>query len=268
MSLSLDAPLYVDAIGDGELPVVCLHGWGMNSRVFDLIRAAIEPVGLSTWAIDLPGHGQSRWDPMRADFASQLQDVMSSLPQRCVLMGWSLGGQFALEIARLAPQRVTGLVLIASTPRFGKAADWDAGLEPVAFQTFRDTLSRDWSRALGDFIWLQLRGSRYAEETQQKLLEALQVQGMPRREALEAGLNLLATNDLRRYIPAVTHPVLMIAGENDRIAPPAASEWMAQRMPRARWVNIDRCGHAPMLSHVEDCAQPLREFLADVSGVS
>jgi pimeloyl-[acyl-carrier protein] methyl ester esterase len=263
----MSVSLYAEESGEGELPLVCLHGWGMNLRVFDPIRTAVEPVGLPTWAMDLPGHGQSSWNPARADFSSQLQDVLSSLPQRCVLLGWSLGGQFALEIARVAPARVAGLVLVASTPRFGKTDDWEAGLEPVAFNTFRQTLARDWLQTLGDFIWLQLRGSRNAETTQQQMLQALKEHGTPQREALVAGLELLATNDLRRHVANITHPVLLIAGQNDHIAPPAASQWMAQRMPRAKFLEIDRCGHAPFLSHVEECAQPLREFLADVGGV-
>jgi pimeloyl-[acyl-carrier protein] methyl ester esterase len=259
--------LHYESTGESDLPVVCLHGWGMNLRVFDLIREAVEPVGVETWAMDLPGHGRSPWDPARAEFALQIQDVLSNLPPRCVLLGWSLGGQIALEIARVAPQRVAGLALFATTPRFGKTAGWDNGLEPVAFQTFRETLARDWQQTLADFIWLQLRGSRHAEETQQQIRDALSTQGLPRREALDAGLQMLATNDLRRHIPGITHPALLIAGQNDRVTPPGAMRWMNKQMTRSRYLEIDRAGHAPFLSHVEDCAAPLREFLADVAGL-
>lgn len=262
----MNAPLYVEQSGEGEVPLVCLHGWGMNLRVFDAIREAVEPVGISSWAIDLPGHGRSRWDPARADFASQLQDVLSSLPPRCVLLGWSLGGQFALEVARLAPLRVLGLVLFSTTPRFERTGDWDAGLDPATSALFREALARDWLHALDDFIQLQLRGSRHAVETLALIREALKSHGAPRREALEAGLALLATNDLRRHAAGITHPALVVAGQNDRVTPPAASQWLVSRMPRSSYLEIERAGHAPFLSHVEDCAEPLREFLADVTG--
>lgn len=259
--------LHIEATGDSDLPVVCLHGWGMNLRMFDAIREAVEPVGVETWAMDLPGHGKSPWDPQRADFALQLQDVLSNLPPRCALLGWSLGGQFALEIARVAPQRVAGLALFATTPRFGKTAGWEHGLEPVAFQTFRETLARNWQKTLVDFIWLQLRGSRHAEETQQQIRQMLETHGLPRREALEAGLGMLAANDLRRHIPGITHPALLVAGQHDRVTPPGAMYWMHGQMVRSRYLQVDRAGHAPFLSHVEDCAAPLREFLADVAGL-
>ncbi len=259
--------LYIEATGESDLPVVCLHGWGMNLRVFDQIREAVEPVGVETWAMDLPGHGRSPWDPARAEFALQLQDVMSNLPPRCVLLGWSLGGQIAMEIARVAPQRVAGLALFATTPRFGKTAGWENGLEPVAFNTFRETLMRDWQQTLADFIWLQFRGSRHAEETQQLVRDALSTHGLPSREALDAGLVMLATNDLRRHIPGITHPTLLVSGQNDRVCPPGAMRWMNGQMVRSRYLEIDRAGHAPFISHVEDCAAPLREFLADVAGL-
>jgi pimeloyl-[acyl-carrier protein] methyl ester esterase len=263
--MSLD--LHIEAQGESELPVVCLHGWGMNLRVFDLIREAVAPVGIETWAMDLPGHGRSPWDASRADFTQQVQDVLANLPPRCVLLGWSLGGQFALELARLVPQRVAGLVLFATTPRFGRTEGWEHGLEPVAFQTFRDTLARNWQQTLGDFIWLQLRGSRHAEETQKHIHAALATQGLPRREALEAGLAMLATNDLRHQLAGITHPTLLVAGHNDRVTPPGAVRWMNAQMVRSQYLEIDRAGHAPFLSHVEDCAAPLREFLADVAGL-
>ncbi|MDR2215895.1 MAG: pimeloyl-ACP methyl ester esterase BioH [Nevskiaceae bacterium] len=257
--------LYLEAPAPGDLPVICLHGWGMNLRVFDSIREVMEHADTKTGAVDLPGHGRSPWNSKRREFAQQLQDVLSVLPPRCVLLGWSLGGQFALEIARVAPWRVAGLVLFATTPRFGKSPDWEHGLDPLALQAFRDTLNWDWEQTLADFVWLQLRGSRHAEQAQQQIRAALEKHGLPNRQALEAGLSILAANDLRRHIPTLTHPALLLAGQNDRITPPGAMRFMHEQMPRSRYLQIDRAGHAPFLSHTEECAQPLRDFLHDVA---
>jgi pimeloyl-[acyl-carrier protein] methyl ester esterase len=264
MSLTLN----IEAAGDSPLPLVCLHGWGMNLRVFDLLREALEPAGIEFWAMDLPGHGRSPWDAERASFAHQVQDVLLNLPQRCVLLGWSLGGQFALEIARVAPQRVAGLVLIATTPRFSKSVDWAHGMEPTAMEAFREAVKRDWRQTLADFIWLQLRGSDHAALAQQWIREALKGHGLPRSEALEAGLSILATNDLRNAVASIAHPTLLMAGQNDRITRPVALAWMSEQMARARYLEIPRAGHAPFLSHVEECAAPLRDFLVDVADLA
>lgn len=246
--------------GAGALPLVCLHGWGMNLRVFDELRDALP--GQESWAIDLPGHGRSQWLPQRADFASQVEDVLAALPPRCVLLGWSLGGKLALEIARRAPQVVRALVLVAVSPRFAQAPDWPQGMNGDAVQAFTRTLEQDWRQTLSDFVWLQIRGSRNAEATQRRVQAALDHHGAPRPEALRADMQLLATVDLRAIVPVIRQPSLLIAGQNDRVVPPDATRWLAQALPDARFHQIARAAHAPFLSHVEEVALLLRPFLA------
>jgi pimeloyl-[acyl-carrier protein] methyl ester esterase len=246
--------------GAGAMPLVCIHGWGMNLRAFDALRAALRP-DCSSWALDLPGHGRSDWNDARADLESQLQDVQAALPPQCVLLGWSLGGQFALELARRAPQQVRALALVASTPRFPQAADWPQGLDAAAVDAFRASLDRDWRQTLRDFVQLQVRGGRNADSTQRQLEDALHTHGLPRVAALRAGLALLAGLDQRADVARIRQSVLVVSGQNDRVTPPAAGRWLADAMPTARHVLIARAGHAPLLSHVDEVAEALRTFL-------
>ncbi|MEO8315125.1 MAG: alpha/beta fold hydrolase, partial [Pseudomonadota bacterium] len=103
------------------LPLVCLHGWGMNLRVFDLLRDALSN-DCETWAVDLVGHGKSPWAPDHAGFEAQVEDVIAVLPPQCVLLGWSFGGKLAIEIAARAPARIAALVLTSVSPRFAQSA--------------------------------------------------------------------------------------------------------------------------------------------------
>lgn len=260
----MSASLCVEKSGAGSLPLVCLHGWGMNLRVFDPLRRTL---GTVSWAVDLPGHGRSEWDAARADFDSQLHDLLQILPPRCVLLGWSLGAQFAMQIALQFPERVAGLVLIAATPRFGQSPDWPHGLDADAVEVFRDLLTRDWRQTLEDFIWLQLRGSRNAEAAQREMREALQAHGAPDPAALVAGLAILADRDMRDVISLVDVPALVLTGQNDRVTPPGAGQWLAARLPRARAHEIARAGHAPFLSHVEESALPIRTFVGELGAL-
>jgi pimeloyl-[acyl-carrier protein] methyl ester esterase len=111
-----------------SLPLVCLHGWGMNLRVFDLLRDALSDV-CETWAIDLAGHGASPWVPGHASFEAQVEDVLAVLPARCVLLGWSFGGKLALELAARHPARIAALVLASVSPKFAQSADWPHGMD-------------------------------------------------------------------------------------------------------------------------------------------
>jgi pimeloyl-[acyl-carrier protein] methyl ester esterase len=247
-----------------SLPLVCLHGWGMNLRVFDPLRVALADL-CPSGAVDLAGHGRSGWNVAHADFSAQVDALLTRLPARCTLLGWSFGGQLALEIAARAPQRIAALVLVCSTPKFAQSPDWMHGLDADARGIFRAMLQQDWQQTLSDFIWLQLRGSRNAAAAQAQLEAALLTHGAPNLAALGADLDLLDHLDLRARVSAVTQPALVLTGQHDRVTPAGASQWLADALPAARLQEIPRAGHAPFVSHVEEFAAALRSFLLDVA---
>jgi pimeloyl-[acyl-carrier protein] methyl ester esterase len=228
--------------------------------VFDALRDALP--GVESWAIDLPGHGRSPWHPARADFESQLEDVLAALPARCVLLGWSLGGKLAMEIARRHGALVAGLVLVSSTPRFAQSADWPHGMDAGELEAFSGLVDQDWRQTLSDFVWLQLRGSRNAAVTQQRVEEALATHGAPHPDALRRDLDLLGATDLRSRVPQINQPTLAIAGQNDRVTPAAATRWIAATLRDARYAEIPRAGHASFVSHTDEFVAIVRPFLA------
>lgn len=263
MSAAAHGPLHVDGLrrepaAQDVPPIVMLHGWGMNLRVFDLLRAEL---ACPSWAIDLAGHGQSPWWPGAANFHVQMRSVHEVLPSRCVLLGWSLGAKLAMAIAAADPARVTRLVLVAASPRFAANDDWPHGMAADSLRAFDAVLAQDWRRTLQDFVDLQLRGSRHAEAARSSIEAALASHGAPGREALLAGMSLLESVDLRELAPRIRQPTLVIAGQNDRVTPPAAARWLVQAMPDARLVEVPRAGHAPMVSHPVEVAEALRAFL-------
>jgi pimeloyl-[acyl-carrier protein] methyl ester esterase len=244
-------------------PLVCLHGWGMNLRVFDLLRDALVNQ-CETWAVDLAGHGASPWVPGHASFEVQVEDVLDVLPPHCVLLGWSFGGKLALEIAARQPAQIAAVVLICVSPKFAQSADWPHGMDERSMQAFRYVLEQDWEQTLADFLWLQLRGSRHAEASQRIMESALAEHGAPHPEALRNGLDLLDALDLRPRVKAITQPVLIISGQNDRVTSTGAGRWLAQALPQSQLVEIARSGHAPFISHHEEVATAVRSFMAGV----
>jgi pimeloyl-[acyl-carrier protein] methyl ester esterase len=234
----------------------------MNLRVFDLLRADLHQY--ESWAVDLPGHGRSPWWPEASEFEVQKAAVLAVLPPTCVLVGWSLGAKLAMAIAAEEPRRVRALVLIAASPKFAAAADWPHGMATQAQRAFDAALAQDWQRTLQDFIALQLRGSRNAGDSRAVIEEALASHGAPEPQALLAGMGLLERVDLRSLASKVSQPALLIAGQNDRVTPPAAADWLAQALPNARLVAIPRAGHAPMISHHIEVAEALRGLLQEL----
>ena len=99
--------------------VVCIHGWGASAYGYRRVLGPLAAAGIPAHAPDLRGHGWSdkpldrtRYSPNA--FASWTLRVLDALGiERVVLVGHSLGGAIALHAARLAPERVDALVLLA-----------------------------------------------------------------------------------------------------------------------------------------------------------
>jgi pimeloyl-[acyl-carrier protein] methyl ester esterase len=257
VSLPASPTLFRETRGSGE-PLVLLHGWGMNLRIFDGLRDALA-VEHEVTSIDLPGHGRSGWE-LHASAARQLQWLGASLPRAATLVGWSLGGQLALQLAGQADLAVRRLVLIASSARFVAGDDWPHGLPASTLQRFARQLAADPDQTVADFLELQVRGSAMAPAVLERLQRALREHGSARPQALQAGLALLEHNDLRALARAIGVPVLVIAGQSDRVTPPQAAQALVQLLPDARLLQLHRAGHAPFLSHQAQVAAGVLDF--------
>ncbi|MFO1405971.1 MAG: pimeloyl-ACP methyl ester esterase BioH [Steroidobacteraceae bacterium] len=249
--------LHVETRGRGP-DLVLLHGWALHGGMWgpwidELARHA------RLHLVDLPGHGRSGWSEDCAGLGGLAAAVRPAVPPGAVVLGWSLGGLVALELARGPRSPVSALVLVATTPRFVADADWVHGMAPDVLAEFARSLAADHAETVRNFLALQVRGDERSHETLRQLRRSLDAHGPPDPRALGAGLDILASADLRDDLPRIAVPALVIAGDHDRLTPPGAGRELAIRLPQARHHAIARSGHAPFLSHGP-------EVLAEVSG--
>ena len=256
----MNAPLHVEIRGAGP-DVVLLHGWALHGGMWgpwvdELSRRA------RLHFIDLPGHGASRWPEGAVTLRDLARAVSPHVPNGAAVLGWSLGGMVAMELARSRPGDLAALVLIATTPCFLVREDWPAGMNPGVLDGFAAGLAGDYRRTLSNFLALQTWGDENAAQALRSLRANLDAHGEPDPQALVAGLGILRTADLRDALAAITVPTLVIAGERDRITPVAAGRELASRLPSARFVEVPKAGHAPFLSHPETVRREVESFLA------
>ena len=84
----------------------------------------------------------------------------------------------------------------------------------------------------------------------------------PSPRVLAEGLRTLEDSDLRDALPALRVPSLWIGGRRDRLVNPQAMRAAAAIAPNARYVQVEHAGHAPFLTHADEVANALLEFLS------
>jgi len=216
---------------------------------------------LALYTPDLPG---LRGDPLPAPYtAESLADRLAQFcPTPCSVLGWSMGGMVALAWAARHPQQVRALILVGTTPVFINRSDWTYGLAPAVLDGYAQALMQDPRATLLRFLALQARGGEAARAVIARLRTLLLAQPLPQGATLAAGLELLRAVDLRRLVPEVHCPTLVVHGSHDALCPPQAGRWLAQHLPTARLALHERAAHAPFLSHPEWFAETVRRFLA------
>jgi pimeloyl-ACP methyl ester esterase len=245
---------------------VLVHGWSESGAT---LRAEASLLARSRRVVvpDLRGHGRSAHAPFAlADLARDLAALVEGLAlERAVLAGWSLGAQVALAALPLLRPRVAGLVLVSGTPRFTRCEGWPHGQPAGSVEALAHRVRRDPARALARF-----QDAMFAEgeldEAGRRRVGALRAEvPLPHPGALQAGLDVLAREDLRAALPAVDLPALLLHGEEDAICPAGASRAMAAAMPRARAEILPGLGHAPFLSRPGLLARAVETLAAELA---
>ncbi len=234
--------------------LVLLHGWGAHKRVWDELAARLGK-DLNVMASDLPG-----CDTAPCTIERTVDQLAAAAPAQCVVTGWSLGGQLALAWARRYPQQVKRLILISATPRFVSAPDWPHGMAPEVFAEFSASLTHDAVTTLRRFLLLQTQGDVQARNVARQLEAALALQALPGSSALIETLRWLQTTDLRATLPEIAQPTLVMHGDRDRIAAPAAGEYLSAHLPQACLALLAGAAHVPFISEPDVMCKLMIDF--------
>jgi pimeloyl-[acyl-carrier protein] methyl ester esterase len=139
--------------------------------------------------------------------------------------------------------------------------DWQVAMPEGTLAKFHDGLLADAAGTLERFLALQVRGAKDPRGLLRRLRAGVAGRPAPDPAALELGLQLLREEDLRGPLPDIRAPALWLFGERDTLVPAAVAERVALLMPEARIRVIADAAHAPWLSHAEDTAAAIIEFL-------
>lgn len=226
-------------------PVVFLHGIGGGARSFAPQIASFVAAGYQPIALDLMGYGTR--EPIEAmSFEALAEDVEFALSESgiegAVLVGHSMGGMVVQTMLRRHPDDYRAAVLSCTSPAFGNpAGDFQkqfvaARLEPL-----------DTGYTMADLAPAAARGVMGPNADPAGVSLFVQEYAKVPEATYRAAVRCLVTFDERANLPNIKIPVLCLAAELDKNAPPPVVEKMAGKIPGAQYVCLPGLGHMPNL---------------------
>ncbi|WFE69348.1 pimeloyl-ACP methyl ester esterase BioH [Thiomicrospira sp. R3] len=256
-------PLYTEQFGQGE-SLTLIHGWGAQSAVWRDWAKEYLAHDFKVTLIDLPGFGESAALKTRPDEQlnqAWLNELNQAMPEQTHLLGWSLGGLMAQQLALCYPDKITSLICLASTPRFVQADDWHYGVSVPLMSDFIKTVGLDSAALLKHFWTLQLQGGDGARQLIKHFLSQMENRQLPSLAGLQQGLNLLRDIDMRDKLAQLKSPTLWVLGENDPLIPLAMTKLLLSCQPNAQVAVIEGAAHVPFFSHPDQTADAILSFL-------
>ena len=235
-------------------PLLFLHGADGYSQWLPFFDALAEQYELLV--PEHPGFGASDDPPLIrsvSDMAMFYLDFLETLKLRDLhIVGHSLGGWIAAEILVRDRSRAKSLTLISSAGiRVEGVPSGDL------FIWNREELLRNifYNQAYAD-IALSLQPTEQQVDTMLK----------NRFTATKLGWQPRWYNpDLEKWLHRIKLPALIIWGDEDKVMPADYAGLWRERLPDARLVMIEKCGHVPQVEKLSETIDPLRDFLAEVS---
>jgi pimeloyl-ACP methyl ester carboxylesterase len=246
--------------GESDRAILLLHGVGGGKGLWEPQLDPLAAAGYRVVAWDMPGYGDSAMvEPYTFEtLARALGRLIDHIaPRETILLGHSMGGMVALEAFARFPERIAGLILSGSSPAFGKA---DGAWQQAFLRERLDPLDRGKTMAdlapglVGNLIGLEPDPAGVALATQ--------VMSAVPAPTYRAALMALVGFDRRALLPSIRVPTLALAGAQDRTAPPAVMQKMAERIPGARYACLPGAGHIANVERPAAFNRAVLDFLA------
>lgn len=210
---------------------------------------------------DLPGHGASPAPAGPYTMAGLARDVVALLDRlaidRAHYAGVSIGGAIGQQIVLDHPGRLETLTVIASAARFAEPSSWPARAQEVRA---KGTAAMITSRA---GVWFTHDFVRTRNEEAVRLLRML---GATDPEGYAGCCEAIGAFDVRRRLPEITVPTLVIAGGADPATPPEMAKIVAHGVADGRYVVIDGAAHLTNVEAPGRVTALVRSFASGLRG--
>ena len=260
--------------GDGPEQVICLHGLGSNKASFFETVSALTP-DHTVHAIDLPGFGGSS-KPARGAydapyFARAVLDYMDAAGlDSAHVVGNSMGGRIALEVALADPDRAITVSLLAPALAFRKRRELVPLVKLVRPELAAIPHPIRAARVRAYFWGLFARPERLDPAAADIAADEFcrTYRSRSARIAFFAALRNIyldaphGSRGLWTRLAALRPPALFVWGDSDRLVPAGFARHVADALPSAEQVILPECGHAPQVELADSTNSLIRDHIA------
>jgi pimeloyl-ACP methyl ester carboxylesterase len=259
------------AKGDQGTPLILIHGLGgfAENWVYNMGPFSQH---YRTYALDLLGFGQTDKTPLVHDMrflVRFIHDFMVTLHiEKASLIGNSMGGGLALQLAVDYPAMVEKLVLVDNAGMGREVcSDFKLCSLPVLNGLILSFGKNDPSRMLK---MLAYEPSVFTPEFKELMSKYSSSPAAVKAllSTISASINILGqkgkiTRPLRENLHTIKSPTLIVWGKNDRVIPVAHAQIAVKSIPGARLELFDKCGHIAMYEHPDKFNKLVLDFLAE-----
>lgn len=251
--------LKIASQGQG-IPLVFIHGWGLNSAVWQPCLTQLQ-ADFEVITVDLPGFAtNSEFQLIEYNLAEIAKQVQRVVAKPAVYIGWSLGGLVASQIAIDYPEQVLALVTIASSPKFVEDEYWP-GIKKSVLAMFHRQLEQDTTKTISNFLKIQAMGSPNVRQDIKKIRDLVMQHEQPSQKTLDESLALLENSNLSDTLGDIRQPFLRLYGQLDGLVPKQAIPLIDELVPRSECYVFPYASHAPFISHQEEFLYVLKKWL-------
>jgi pimeloyl-ACP methyl ester carboxylesterase len=231
----------------GRPNIVFIHGAGGDWSYWHQQRNYFSNT-FNLFFMELPGHGGARGEATQEIQGSArwikaaLEDLKVKKP---VVIGHSMGGAIAMEIALRFPDLPCALVLVSTGARL------------KVLPAILDVLARDFEQAAAMICKLS-----FAPDVRPEILKTA-VQEMQKNTAdvLIGDFTACGRFDFMNEVQAIKLPTLVICGDQDALTPIKYSRYLADKIAGASLAIIEGAGHLPMMEQPDEFNKKVEAFL-------
>lgn len=255
---SLAAEIYPCAVQQPlSETLILLHGWGCASNTWQSLIPALQNI-TNVIALDLPGFGASE-DVPEFTLEAVIDLIAEHLPEKCVLIGWSLGGMLAVQLAKRYPQNISRVITLAANVKFVASREYETAMPVAVNHQFNKSFAENELATLKLFCGLLAQG----DTNERSLLKQMRTLAQPDKinANWHQALELLSTLDNREAFANLTQEGLHILAEKDVLVPVASAQQLATLNSQQQIKTISSAAHAVHWSQPELVTQLINDFL-------